>query len=254
MKKIQKNGMILLQFPALAAYPGIRHAIFTRHGGISPAPYDSLNVAFSVGDDPATVAENRRRILRCLAVRDLVFARQVHGLGVLDCSGGTGTVFKGPQTGDALVTDRTGTGLVIQAADCQAVLIADPIRRVVANVHAGWRGSIGNIIGETVTLMKRRFGCRPSEMAAGIAPSLGPCCAEFVNYRTEIPEEFWPYKDGKDRFDFWTISRDQLIGAGLLAHRIEQSRLCTRCRTALFFSYRGERVTGRLPAVIGLAF
>jgi copper oxidase (laccase) domain-containing protein len=81
---------------------------------------------------------------------------------------------------------------------------------------------------------------------------LGPCCAEFKNFEEEIPERFWSYRDSKKRFDFWAISTDQLRRAGVRPERIEQSGLCTKCRTDLFFSYRGEKTTGRLAAVIGL--
>ena len=138
-------------------------------------------------------------------------------------------------------------------ADCQAILLYDPVRRVVANVHSGWRGSVSDIAGKTVAAMENRFGCRGRNLVAAIAPSLGPCCAEFRNYREEIPESFWRYKDGAEHFDFWKISRDQLAAAGLTPDNIHAGGLCTRCRTDLFYSYRGEaRQTGRFAAVIGL--
>ena len=87
---------------------------------------------------------------------------------------------------------------------------------------------------------------------AGIGPSLGPCCGEFVNYRKELPEGFWKYGDDANRFDFWAVSRDQLTASGVREKNIHLSRLCTKCRTDLFFSYRGEGTTGRFMAVIGL--
>jgi hypothetical protein len=132
------------------------------------------------------------------------------------------------------------------------VLLFDPIRGAVANIHSGWRGSIDNIIGETVKEMRLRFGCRPRDLMAGIGPSLGPCCAEFLNFRREIPAALWRYRINATHFDFWAMSRDQLLGAGLKEGHIEQSRLCTRCRTDLFFSYRAAKETGRFASVIGL--
>ncbi len=150
------------------------------------------------------------------------------------------------------MTDIAGRNLVIQVADCQAVLLYEPARRVVANAHCGWRGSIQNIIGRTVEVMKQDFGCRPDLILAGIGPSLGPCCAEFINYDTEIPKEFWQYKGLNRYFDFWALSRDQLKTAGVAANNIESSRICTRCHTDEFFSYRAEGTTGRFAAVIGL--
>jgi copper oxidase (laccase) domain-containing protein len=123
---------------------------------------------------------------------------------------------------------------------------------VVANVHSGWRGSIQNIIGRTVDTMKQHFDCRPDGIIAGIGPSLGPCCAEFIHYETEIPKEFWGYMDSDDHFDFWAISSDQLMKAGVPEPNIESSQMCTRCRTDAFYSYRAEKITGRFAAVIGL--
>jgi copper oxidase (laccase) domain-containing protein len=89
-------------------------------------------------------------------------------------------------------------------------------------------------------------------MLAGIGPSLGPCCAEFINYREEIPQVYWRYKDADHNFDFWSLSREQLLHAGVPAKNIETSRICTRCRTDEFFSYRAAKTTGRFAAVIGL--
>jgi hypothetical protein len=100
--------------------------------------------------------------------------------------------------------------------------------------------------------MKQHFGCSPNDILAGIGPSLGPCCAEFINYETEIPKEFWGYKDSDDIFDFWAISFDQLMKAGVPERNIESSQMCTRCRTETFYSYRAEKTTGRFASVIGL--
>jgi hypothetical protein len=122
----------------------------------------------------------------------------------------------------------------------------------VANIHSGWRGSIPNIIGLTIQTMIKEFDSDPKNLLTGIGPSLGPCCAEFIHYRTEIPKAFWSYKNRKDCFDFWAISKDQLTEAGIPSNHIVSSNLCTRCRTDLFFSYRKERLTGRFATVIGI--
>jgi YfiH family protein len=131
-------------------------------------------------------------------------------------------------------------------------MVYDPVRRVVANIHSGWRGSIGNIIGRTLQEMTAAFGTAAGDVVAGIGPSLGPCCAEFVHYRKEIPRSFWPYKNADHHFNFWAISHDQLCEAGVPTEHIFASQLCTRCHTDRFFSYRGEGTTGRFAAVIGL--
>jgi YfiH family protein len=131
-------------------------------------------------------------------------------------------------------------------------MLVDPRRKVVANVHVGWRGSINGIIARTLGAMVKRFGCQAHDIVAGIGPSLGPCCAEFVNYKKEIPEKFWSYKDAAHHFDFWAISRDQLVADGVLPENIAISHMCTKCNTELFFSYRAEGTTGRFAAVIGM--
>ncbi len=217
---------------------------------MSQAPYDSLNVGMGVGDVPGDVAENRHRVAECLSADHLVFARQVHGTTahVIDEDHLPGTSL----TGDALITDRPGKFIAVQVADCQPILLFDPVKRVAATVHSGWRGSVENVIGRTVSAMSESFDCRPENLLAGIGPSLGPCCGEFIHYRQELPEELWKYGDEANRFDFWAVSRDQLAACGVKSENIQVSGLCTKCRTDLFFSYRGENTTGRFTAVIGL--
>jgi purine-nucleoside/S-methyl-5'-thioadenosine phosphorylase / adenosine deaminase len=252
----QKNGLRYLKFPPFEEFPGIWHGIFTRHTGHSSGPYQSLNVSFGVGDKPDNVIRNRSLISGCADTDDLVFCRQVHGTQTIEIRQrnpqNSGRHPDNPPVGDAMVSNVPNKFLVVQVADCQPVLIVDPIRQVVANVHAGWRGSVQNILGSTIHVMEMRFGCRPNDMVAAIGPSLGPCCAEFVNYKKEIPPGYWKYKNDVDFFDFWAISRDQLQQAGVLPGSIYSSGMCTRCQTDLFFSYRGEGITGRFAAVIGL--
>lgn len=248
------DGVPFFEFPNLAGLPGIRHGVFTRRGGSGTGSQAGLNVGFGVGDTPDVVASNRDIVSRRMGGLRLVFVRQVHGAGVVVLKAGEapGPDSGAPLTGDAIVTDIRGTGLVIQTADCQAVMLCDPEKQVAANVHSGWRGSIRNIIGETVMAMTSRFGCNPADIRAGIGPSLGPCCGEFIHYREEIPPAFWRYKGENRHFDFWAASRDQLSEAGVPEENIHSSRMCTRCRTDLFFSYRAERSTGRMAMVIGL--
>ena len=246
------NGIEYYQFKLLAEIPGLRHAVFTRTRGVSLGPFASLNVGLSVGDVTERVAHNRELISTCLGNSRLQFLRQVHEDTVVVIDGSSPEGVLPPPKGDALLYDGTHLTLVTQVADCQPVLICDPVRRVIANIHSGWRGSLKNIIGTTVSAMVEHYGCEPQSLLAGIGPSLGPCCAEFVNFRDEIPPEFWQYKDNRNRFDFWAISRDQLRHAGLLDTHIEVGDLCTKCRTDLFYSYRAEGTTGRFAAAIGL--
>ncbi len=199
---------------------------------------------------------NRHLVNRLLGGGEPVFLNQVHGCDVAVIKGRdnglSGIATDKALAGDAVITDIPGLNLVIQLADCQAVLMYDPIRGVVANVHSGWRGSIQNIIGATINIMERKFCTTPGDIIAGIGPSLGPCCAEFVNYRSELPESFWKYSDASNHFNFWAASSDQLCDAGVLKENIRTANICTRCNSDLFFSYRRAKITGRFAAAIGL--
>jgi hypothetical protein len=152
---------------------------------------------------------------------------------------------------DGLATDRPGVGLLIKQADCQAVVLAAPAKGVVANLHIGWRGNVQNMARRGVEFLGQRYGVEPAEIWAGISPSLGSCCAEFVNHATELPEDFLAYRLWGDNFDLWQITVDQFTAAGVPLRQIEVSGMCSRCGKQ-FFSYRREGVTGRFGTVVGL--
>lgn len=257
MHFIHHNGLAYVQFPALAALPGFFHGVFLKYDRKNKGADIALNAGLNNGDPDEKVWRNRRRMLSVFGSHIAVFAHQVHGNNVAIWRG-----LDDPRTtqglkyvrlqGDALATAHEGSALVIQVADCQPVIIIDPVQRVVANVHSGWRGSIQNVVGRTVEALVADFACRPEHLICGIGPSLGPCCAEFVNYREEIPEHYWSYKRDANLFDFWQISIDQLRAAGVRFEHIHVARICTKCNQHLFFSYRGERKTGRFAAVVGI--
>ena len=236
--------------------PDLIQATFDRHHGTSEAPFASLNTAFTVGDQVERVQNNRQRIKQSLGINRLVSARQVHGEQIH-------RIEEVPEQDeeregfDALLTDRRGVGLMIQHADCQAILLHDPVQSVIAAVHCGWRGSVINIIDKTVRAMSSSYGSRPADMTAAISPSLGPCCAEFINYRQELPASFLPFQERDTYFDFWRISSWQLIEAGLQPHKIRTAEICTCCSPD-YFSYRravrqSNGITGRNCTLIALA-
>lgn len=242
----------VFRFRNLADFPGVGHAVFTRRGGTSRGPFSSLNLARSVGDADDAVTANREIVAEAMGPGRLRFARQVHGTDVAILNAGTDDPGDPPPVADALATDRPGQWLAILVADCQPILLHEPDRGVVAAIHSGWRGSVANIVGRTVRTLAEVFGADPERIRAGIGPSLGPCCAEFIHYRREIPESLWKYKDEGCHFDFRRLSRDQLRAEGVADRRIETMGICTRCRTDLFYSYRAEKTTGRFAAAIGL--
>jgi len=256
----EKNSMQFFKFPNLETCQEVIHGIFTRNCGFSKAPYNSLNVSYNVGDNKKCVIQNRTAISECLGEKELVFVNQVHGVDSLVFAAKekrnnnvfNNAISKKSFQADALITDIRHKMLVIQVADCQAVLLYDPFKHVVANIHSGWKGSICNIIGLTIKTMENVFRCDPEHLIAGIGPSLGQCCAEFVNYQKEIPDLFHRYKNKKDHFDFWAASKDQLCNAGVLHANIYTGNICTKCESDLFFSFRSEKVTGRFASVIGL--
>ncbi len=228
------------------------HQVFSRHGGVSQGDFASLNVGKHTGDFQDAVMENRRRIQNHLGVSRSVYVQQVHGRELLVLKSRDlppeklQDFLSHVHTADGIVTDIKDLALMIQAADCQAVIFHDPVARVIANVHSGWRGSVQNIIGHCVDQMKNEFGCSPAHILVGISPSLGPCCAEFIHYKKELPRSFWQYKaQDKDTFDFWQISQAQLQEKGILAKNIEVMGICTKCNFQDFFSHRHSHRTGR---------
>jgi len=252
----KENGNYQFRFSPLLRIPGLVHAVVSRIGGGSRPPFDGMNLSNGVGDEPKDVTANRQRLLQMTGGGIHVYTRQNHGTSIRVIKRKAVTrgeaIQTAPLSADALITDVPGVYLLIQTADCQAVMLVDPQQRVVANIHCGWRGSVTDIIGHTVSRMISAFGCDPVQMIAAIGPSLGPCCAEFVNYKKEIPRQLWPFRVGAHHFDFWRISRHQLTTAGLVENNVHSPGICTRCNPHLFFSYRAARETGRFAALIGL--
>jgi len=256
--KHHDNGLVYYCFEALSDQPGLFHGIFTRLGGVSSAPWATLNVGHTVGDDDEAVEENHHRICRTLDIarRDIVTGYQVHGTRVAR----VGREDRGrvcPQT-DVLITDVPGIALMQRYADCLPVLLYDPVHRAIGLAHAGWRGTLAGVTRKAVQAMRSAFGSRPADLIAGLGPGIGPCCyqvgPEIVEAaRTAIPG--WPsvllrQRDGSWHLDLWEANRRQLVQAGVV--HIEMSGLCTACRTDEFYSHRAEQGrTGRFGIVVG---
>ena len=237
------------------SFADIVHGTLSRHGGQSQAPFAGNNISFSVGEDAEIVSRNRMLIKKTLGFDYLVSARQVHGDKVVcvkssvheDC------IIDGC---DALVTDRERVGLLIGHADCQAVLLYDSVRRVIAAIHSGWRGSVANIAARTIQVMQDEYGCLPADLEVGVSPSLGPCCSEFIHYRDELPRSFWKYLVKENHFDFWQITSQQLLKCGVRHNAINIAGICTSCSVD-YYSYRRAcrvkaGITGRNGTVIAM--
>jgi YfiH family protein len=231
-----QNGII--------TFPGGRCLFAGRHGGASGGLYDSLNASLHVGDAIELVRENRRRLRERLGAARLLSARQVHGANIFSL---TETLASDREIADcdALITNQPGVALMIQHADCQPVLLYDGKRRVIAAVHNGWRGSVAGILAVTVARMASDWHCQPADLHALIGPSLGPCCGEFIGYQEKLPREFQRFMPAANHFDFWRISRWQLMAAGLPAENISLLATCSRCDDN-YFSHRRATATGLL--------
>ncbi len=238
-----------LEFELLAEVPRLKHAIFLRHGGHSQGSYNGLNISFDVGDVPSHVEANISLVKQATGIPTIVWATQCHGNAVLPVKK---TSFAPTASCDGLHTDLPNVGLMIKHADCQAALIYDPIHHAVANVHAGWRGSVQNIYSEAIQAMRRAYGSHPSDLLVGISPSLGPESAQFIHYERELPQEFHSFQVKPYYFDFWAISRSQLESCGVLSHHIEIAHIDTYANPSDYFSFRRDKSTGRHGTIVSL--
>jgi YfiH family protein len=213
-----------------------------------------LNLAFNETDPPETVVTNLGRAEAALGLPPAAFARQTHGAEILVVRPEDGYQPRAPFEArpgyDALLAPIPGVALLIKVADCQAVLLHDPDSQALALVHNGWRGSVQNILGRTVTALAET-GARAARLKAASSPALGPCCAEFVNHREELPPDFRAFMVRENFFDFWAISRRQLTEAGLKEENIETAGICTRCSPE-FYSYRRGDEWQRFGFLAGL--
>lgn len=251
---------------------GVVNAVFTRQGGVSPAPWASLNLGSTVGDDLACVAENRQRALQALGRRDdsVYDVWQVHGV-----EAAVATAPRPQHTphlkADIILTDRPQVTLLMRFADCVPILLYDPVRRAVGLAHAGWQGTVQHVGAQAVAAMQRAYGSRPADLLAAIGPAIGahhyavgPEVIERVRaaFNGFVSEKgAWqgllhtqPCGEGKPsevQFDLWAANRLVLEQAGV--QHIEMAQICTACRLEEWYSHRAEQGrTGRFGAVIAL--
>jgi polyphenol oxidase len=237
----------------------VRAVFTTRIGGTSRGPYAGFNLAPSVGDAPDAVAANRRLLAAALDIPPyrIVEAEQVHGCDVA-IVGSDRDGASMPRV-DALTTVDPGVWLVIYTADCVPALIYDTRTSAVAAVHAGWRGVAGDILASTLRAMRLAFGTTPSDCRIVLGPAIGGCC-----YEVDLPvaramesSASWSYAarptaPGRWHLDLRQALRRQAVDQGISPRDVEEIPGCTRCESKRFFSYRRERVTGRMAACICL--
>ena len=238
-KKVQ--GLEWLEFEQLQEFSKIKHAFFLRHGGVSSGAFQSLNAGGNTGDDPASVEENRRRMLLFFPKGKLISSHQVHGIQIEQVQGSW--EFQG--TCDGLITQEPYQALMVKSADCQTALFYDPVQHRLAQVHCGWRGNVQNIYAQTVRMFQK-LGSHPANLFVCISPSLGPKRSEFIHHELEFPPSFQEFQWKDKYFNLWEISGMQLREAGVLPTHIECAELCTYEGKDDYFSYRrDQQVTGR---------
>jgi YfiH family protein len=243
--------------------------VTTRHGGVSSGVYGSLNLGGHVGDDPAAVAENRRRLAAALGVDRLTIADQRHTDRVAVVTpalagrghGGVAESAAAFPATDAMITAVTGAALAILVADCAPVVLFDPVHRVVGVAHSGRAGTLRGVVPKTVGAMSAAFGTVPGDLLVGIGPAIGAASYEigpaeaaevtaaFPSSMTETRLLTPSRRPGHALFDLTGAIRGQLRAAGILADSVHDLEIDTRTGTADFFSDRAARPCGRFAAV-----
>lgn len=258
MRRLEQNGLVYYQF---SQWQELKHGVFSRLGGVSSAPWASLNLGGNVGDDPVAVRENHERMYAALGVNGsrVCTVWQVHSADTV--------LATGPVRGrrwlalaDAMITDRPDTPLAMRFADCTPLLFFDPVQGVIGMAHAGWRGTVQGVGANTVKAMIEAYGCQPANIQAAIGPSIGPRRYQVGEEVVAAVSAYFGSTDGTIRrdptdgtayLDLWEANRRDLQRAGV--EQIEVAGLCTAERTDEFFSHRAERGrTGRFGAVLSL--
>jgi hypothetical protein len=237
------GGLEMLTWQALDSLD-VDAGVTARAGGVSSGPYASLNLSLTVGDDPESVLENRRRLATAFGASagDFVFARQVHGAGVrivgdADRGSGTLTVADAIAGTDALVTTTPGIVLTILTADCVPIVLHDPVAGVLACVHSGWRGTVARVPAAAVATMEK-LGSRAADIVAGVGPAMDPARYQVgPEVRVAVTDAFGPAADSLLRtdpehdqrwfLDLWAANRLVLTGAGLREENVHVTDMPT---------------------------
>lgn len=242
----------------LRQFPWCIHAVTTK----DTEQHFEGSLALHTGECEKVIIANRENVAKALGLNEVycfVTADQTHSanITVIDSreSKGWNTVEGAVTDCDALVTNHKGVMLTILTADCVPVLLVDTHLKIVAAVHAGWKGTQANIAGKTVRKMQEVFGSEPKEIAAFVAPSIGRCCYEVgydVAQHFADPETFEKLGE-KYMLDLPLVNKKQLLEEGLLVSNIEMSGVCTACEVENYFSHRKEKgCSGRFMSMIGL--
>jgi len=259
MIKQSTNGLNFVQFDTFASHP-LHQGIFGRKGGVSPAPWNSLNLGGLSGDSRENIIENRKRIFSCfdLPVESIFDVWQIHGNRVI-CTTQPRSLDQDHEKADAIFTDKPGITLFMRFADCVPLFFFDPANQVIGIAHAGRMGTLNRIAADCVTAMNENYGTKPEDILAGIGPSIGPDHYEVKEDVASDAEACFSNLDGilrqatdaKIYLNLWEANRRILTEAGV--RQIETAGICTACHTDDWFSHRAENgKTGRFGALLAL--
>lgn len=264
-----ESAVPYLSFPMFRDTGLVTDGFSTRLGGVSEGCFSSLNLSFDRGDDRAAVEENFRRMGEALGVRceDMVLSQQTHTTNiriVTDEDRGKGITRERDYTDiDGLITNVPGICLVTTYADCVPLYFLDPVKKVIALSHSGWRGTVGKIGKKTVELMHDNFGSDPADILAAVGPSVCQDCYEVsadvtdrfkeVFDRSAWDELFYEKPDGKYQLDLWKANEKIFLEAGIRKDHIAVTNVCTHCNSGILYSHRamGDK-RGNLCAFLAL--
>lgn len=227
MIKNKKSGSTFYEFEIFQDFKNIlNHAVFTRRANLNKTNVNLAEITW--------------------------FVRQMHGSKSIILKRAESAPKK-PQKhleGDAFITAIPGIPIGVRIADCASILIFDPKKKVIANIHAGWRGLSQKIISKTITKMSQVFNCNPCDFLAGISPMIGPCCCHFKNPQGELPRFLHRFITEENTVDLWAAVESALVECGVKKTNIENPRICTFCTPEDFYSYRREGGDKRFGAAI----
>ncbi len=258
----ERDGIVYFEFESFGGNGRIQHAVFSRQGGVSRPPHDSLNLSVSVPDEKTAVYANRAKAYGLFGRQNdtVVHAHLVHGNSVARVTQTNNGTWL--EHFDALITNEPGCALTLNFADCTPIFLYDPVRQAIGLGHAGWKGAVVDLPGAMVRAMQQQFGSRPADVRAGIGP-----CISWENYEvdeplvSEVKAAFADWEtllmkpngkgNGRFHFDLPEANRRNLARAGV--QQVELSGFCTAERTDLFFSHRAEKgQTGRFGSIFVL--
>lgn len=234
----------------------VTHAFCTRQGGVSEGNFKDLNLSPDVGDKEENVLHNLKILASSfdIPVENFFTVNQVHGDGIIVVDKKILNEGRGRKLDfDGIISNTPGIAMSIKTADCVPIIMVDYVNRVVGAFHAGWKGTSLGIVPKAVGIFSERFSSAASNIFAAIGPAIGPCCYE-VDEKVADSMKNMPGNDlflrarkkrGKWMLDLSAANRFQMLEAGIPRENIATAKICTACRSDLFFSYRKEGVTGR---------